>query len=59
MLKLNNEVIKMAAAKERIVDLGFEDTELKEESKTEEESSQLISFPRIRPFYIPWFWPLF
>ncbi len=49
----------MAAAKERIVDLGFEDSELKEESKTEEEHSELISFPRIRPFYIPWFWPVF
>ena len=49
----------MAAAKERIMDLDFTDTELREESKTEEEHLQLISFPRIRPFYIPWFWPVF
>ena len=49
----------MAEAKERIVDLDIEDTEFKEESKTEQEHPQIIYFPRIRPFYLPFFWPQF
>jgi hypothetical protein len=49
----------MTEIKERIVDLDFEDTEFKEESKFEDEDTQLISFPRIRPFYINWFWPVY
>jgi len=55
----------MTEVKERIVDLGFEDTELKEESEIEEEK-QRIFFPRIKPFYVPtlrpmytpWFWAI-
>jgi len=55
----------MTEIKERIVDLGFEDTELKEESEIEEEK-QRIFFPSIKPFYVPtlrpiyspWFWSI-
>ena len=49
----------MTEVKEIIVDLDFENTEFREESEVEEDEKQLIFFPRIRPFYIPWFWPLF
>jgi len=48
----------MTEVKENIVDLGFEDTEFKGEAKTEEVGIQLTHFPKIRPFYIPWFWPV-
>ncbi|MFX1443297.1 MAG: hypothetical protein ACFFHV_07790 [Promethearchaeota archaeon] len=49
----------MAEVKERIVDLGFEDTELREESEIEEEDTQLVYFPHIRPFFTPWLWPIY
>ena len=53
----------MTEVKERIVDLGFKDTELEEESEIEEEK-QKFYFPKIKPFYVPilrpasfpWFW---
>jgi len=48
----------MTEVKERIVDLGFEDTELKEESEIEEEK-QRIFFPRIKPFYVPTIRPMY
>jgi len=50
----------MTEVKERIVDLGFEDTELKEEPEleVEHEEKERILFPKINPFYIPWFWPM-
>jgi len=51
---------KMSEVKERVVDLGFEDTELREEPEleVEHEEKERILFPKINPFYIPWFWPM-
>ncbi len=50
----------MTEVKERITDLGFEDTELREETELEleHEEKENAFFPKIRPFYIPWFWPM-
>ena len=53
----------MTEVKERIVDFGLEQEELREEPKSETElegrEKQKILFPEIRPFYIDWFWPVY